>query len=34
MVDERYLRWYAVKVFERDEKVLADLELDEQSSAA
>ena len=29
MVDERYLRWYAVKVFERDEKVLADLELDE-----
>ena len=28
-VDDRYLRWYAVKVFERDEKVLADLDLDE-----
>ena len=27
MVDGRYLRWYAVKVFERDEKVLADLNL-------
>ena len=27
MVDDRYLRWYAVKVFERDEKVLADLDL-------
>ena len=27
MVDDRYLRWYAVKVFERDEKVLADLNL-------
>ena len=27
MVDERYLRWYAVKIFERDEKVLADLNL-------
>ena len=26
-VDDRYLRWYAVKVFERDEKVLADLDL-------
>ena len=26
-VDGRYLRWYAVKVFERDEKVLADLDL-------
>ena len=26
-VDDRYLRWYAVKVFERDEKVLADLNL-------
>ena len=27
-VDERYLRWYAIKVFERDEKVLADMKLD------
>ncbi len=27
-VDERYLRWFAVKVFERDERVLADLALD------
>lgn len=27
MVDERFLRWYAVKVFERDERVLADLNL-------
>ncbi|MGN1004317.1 MAG: ferrous iron transport protein B [Oscillospiraceae bacterium] len=26
-VDERYLRWYAIKVFERDEKVLAELKL-------
>ena len=25
-VDDRYLRWYAIKVFERDEKVLAELE--------
>lgn len=28
-VDGRYLRWYAIKVFERDEKVLAELRLDE-----
>ena len=27
-VDESYLRWYAIKIFERDEKVLADLKLD------
>ena len=26
-VDERYLRWYAIKVFERDDKVLAELNL-------
>ena len=28
-VEERYLRWYAIKLFERDGKVLAELELDE-----
>ena len=28
-VDRQYLRWYAIKIFERDEKVLADLALDE-----
>ena len=27
-VDDRFLRWYAVKLFERDEKVLAELKLD------
>ena len=27
LVEERYLRWYAIKVFERDEKVLAQLNL-------
>ena len=27
-VDERYLRWYAIKVFERDSKVLENLKLD------
>ncbi|MBQ6207152.1 MAG: ferrous iron transport protein B, partial [Oscillospiraceae bacterium] len=27
MVDSRYLRWYAVKIFERDEKVMAELPL-------
>ena len=27
-VDDRFLRWYAVKLFERDEKVLAELGLD------
>ena len=26
-VDENYLRWFAIKLFERDEKVLADLKL-------
>ena len=26
-MDEDYLRWYAIKLFERDEKVLADLKL-------
>ncbi|MCI9577891.1 MAG: ferrous iron transport protein B [Oscillibacter sp.] len=33
MVDGRCLRWYAVKLFERDEKVLADLNLDDRLSA-
>ena len=33
MVDERYLRWYAIKVFERDEKVLEELKLDPTLSA-
>ena len=28
-VDSRYLRWYAIKIFERDEKVLEDLQLEE-----
>lgn len=28
MVDARFLRWYAIKVFERDEKVLKELALD------
>ena len=27
LVDPRYLRWYAIKIFERDEKVLAELSL-------
>ncbi len=27
-VDDGYLRWYAIKIFERDEKVLEDLKLD------
>ncbi len=27
-VDDQYLRWYAIKIFERDEKVLEDLQLD------
>ena len=27
-VDDRFLRWYAVKLFERDEKVLEELKLD------
>ncbi|MEF9970999.1 MAG: ferrous iron transport protein B, partial [Oscillospiraceae bacterium] len=29
MVPERYLRWYAVKVFERDPKVLQELNMDD-----
>ncbi len=28
LVDARYLRWYAIKVFERDEKVLEEMHLD------
>ena len=32
-VDDRYLRWYAIKVFERDEKVLEELKLDSQLAA-
>jgi len=32
-VDGRYLRWYAIKVFERDEKVLAELGLDDETKA-
>ena len=27
MVDERYLRWYAIKLFERDDKVMTELSL-------
>ncbi len=32
-VDSRYLRWYAIKVFERDPKVLEELGLDESLKA-
>ena len=32
-MDDRYLRWYAIKLFERDEKVLAELKLDEALKA-
>ena len=32
-VDDRYLRWYAIKLSERDEKVLAELKLDEALKA-
>ncbi|MDY4182432.1 MAG: FeoB small GTPase domain-containing protein, partial [Pseudoflavonifractor sp.] len=32
-VDEGCLRWYAIKLFERDEKVLADLQLDKDLAA-
>ena len=32
-VDERNLRWYAIKVFERDEKVLKELQLGKDDSA-
>ena len=30
LVAEGYLRWYAIKIFERDEKVLEDLTLDQE----
>ena len=33
LVEERYLRWYAIKLFERDEKVLASLALTEELAA-
>ena len=32
-VDERFVRWYAVKLFERDEKVLEELRLDAAAAA-
>ena len=32
-VDARYLRWYAIKIFERDEKVLEELALNEELKA-
>ncbi len=32
-VDSRYLRWYAIKIFERDSKVLEELGLDEPLKA-
>lgn len=32
-VDGRYLRWYAIKVFERDEKVMAELKLTSDEKA-
>ena len=32
-VSDQYLRWYAIKVFERDEKVLEDLKLDKSLTA-
>ena len=31
--DPRYLRWYAIKVFERDEKVMEELKLDPATAA-
>ncbi len=33
LVDNQYLRWYAIKIFERDEKVLQDLKLPEELAA-
>ena len=30
LVDEAYLRWYAIKIFERDEKVLEELKLTDE----
>ena len=32
-VDNQYLRWYAIKVFERDEKVMEELRLDDALAA-
>ena len=32
-VDGRYLRWYAIKLFERDDKVLSQLDLDDELKA-
>ena len=32
-VDGQYLRWYAIKVFERDEKVMEELQLDDALAA-
>ena len=32
-VDDRFLRWYAVKLFERDDKVMEELKLDKDLSA-
>ncbi len=32
-VDRKYLRWYAIKIFERDEKVLEELKLDGELKA-
>ena len=32
-VDQRYLRWYAIKIFERDEKVFEELKLDKSLMA-
>ena len=33
LVDEAYLRWYAIKIFERDEKVLEELKLTDELAA-
>ena len=33
MVDARYLRWYAIKIFERDEKVMEELKLSPELKA-
>ncbi len=33
LVDKQYLRWYAIKIFERDEKVLQDLKLSQELAA-
>ena len=34
IADKRLMRWYAVKLFERDEKVLAELKLDDATKTA